>query len=245
MPLDLNPNSADEYGVLSSDFTDVFPSSGQIDIDGIKYTYTGKLDFFAPKDVQGPFQLRNIQEWNTHNTDLEDAYHFTGINAIEFTKFDWLPSSANHDNFDGCVIGVSSGYAWENDTTFFKPWITTGGVIVMQRHRGRYYAENDSIPANNDNVSTQDKVYLTNGLTGIACTEALTEEYQHENGTFVFIDSDDSVEILGYSACSGNMDNSIETLLDIVCKIAGTKATFPGDEVTASHVFADGGTLTL
>jgi hypothetical protein len=59
------------------------------------------------------------------------------------------------------------------------------------------------------------------------------------------VDSDDSVAITGYSASSGNMDNSIETLLDIVCKIAGTKATFPGDTITPTHTFADGGELTL
>ena len=246
MPCDLDPNSVDEYGTLYSDFLEEFAAAGQISCDDIKYTYTGKVDFFTnPKDIQGPFQLRNILEWNSHNVDLDDAYQYTGINAVEFTKFDWLDSDPHHDDFNGCAIGVSSGYAWLNDETFFKPWITTDGVIVFQRHRGRFYALNDSIPANNENVSLQDKCYLTNGLTGIACTAVLAEEYQHLNGTFVFIDSDDKVEILGYRSCSGNSDNSIETLLDVTCKIAGTKATFPGDEVTASHIFTDGGSLAL
>jgi hypothetical protein len=250
MPCDLDPNSADDHGILYSDFLEEFAASGQISCDDIKYTYTGKADFFTdPKDMEGPFQLRNILDWvdpaGRYETDLDDAFYYTGNKAIEFTKFDWLPSIANHENYDGCVIGISSGYAWMQDETFFKPWITTGGVVVFQRHRGRFYAANDSIPANNDNTSLQDKCYLTNGLTGVTCTETLEEEYQHSNGTFVFIDSDDSVSILGYRSSSGNSDNSIETLLDIVCRIAGTKAVFPGDEVTATHTFADDGSLAL
>jgi hypothetical protein len=243
MPCDVDPDDA------GSDFLDHFPESGQVDVDGIVYTYDVKNDFFADEeDIQGPFQLRNVLDWvdplGRYETDLEDAFNFAGNRAIEFTKFDWLASAGNHDNFNGAIIGTSYGYGWVNDETFFKPWITTGGVIVMQRSRGRYYAENDEIPENANN-SLIDRVYITNGLSTISPTEVLSDEYFHQPGSFVYIDSDDSVFLYGFAASSGNPDNSVENLLEKICRIAGTKAYFPGDDETATHTFADNGTLTL
>jgi hypothetical protein len=240
MPCDIDPD--DGY---TSNFITLFGDTGVVDVDGYKYNYTGRNHFFDDTYlICGPYQLRSILDWNGYDTDRDDSYHYPGIKAIEFSNFAWLDSQSHHDDYLNAIIAISTGYSWLNDETFFKPWITTNGQVVFQRHRGRYYAMNNVVPAETDG-STMDKVYITNALTGISAVEILTDEIVHAHGTFVYIDSDDAVYLHGFMGAGGDPDLSIENLLDKICRIAGTEASFPGDTVVATHTFADNGTLTL
>ena len=237
MPLDLNPNTVD------SDFLTLFPSSGKIDCNGYKFTYASKNTFFSDLPIQGPFQVRAIIDWNgtSYETDLEDSYHYTGDWAIEFFKFEWLPSAENHDKFLNAIIGTSNSQAWLNDKTFFKPWVTTDGVIVWQLERSRYYSAN--IPDMSD-ASLKTQAWITHGLAGLAA-QGVTQQASFNKNSFVYLDSDDLVVIQGFTAESGEDDYSIAMLLDKFCRIAGTNSNFPGDIITATHTFSDGGSLTL
>jgi hypothetical protein len=250
MPCDIDP----ETGVSAFD---AFPSNGQVDCDGYKYTFAGKNSFFADDAIRGPFQLRNIMNWDDpdrYETDLDDSYHFSGSRAVEFFDFAWRGSSAHHNDFLGALVCTNTGYSWLAGETFFKPWITTGGQVVFERERMRIYAEAIPEEANNSMV---DKVWLTNGLTSILptvgnpkVTESNTEvtvesAITHAEGAFVYVDSNDSILCSGFMGVSGADDNTIEGLLDRVCRISGTQAAFPGDSLIATSSLAENGTVNV
>lgn len=224
MPLDLDPETS------ASAFS-AFPSSGNISCDDYIYSYSSKLSFFDYLAIKGPYQLRAVLNWvdpSRYERDLEDNYDFLGDRAVEFFCFQWLASQANHDLYNGAMVCTDSGYNWLADETFFKPWITTGGEVVYQLERMRIYGKDNIIPEN-ANDSTLEKIYLTNGLLGVALVTKHDYDIQHTEGSFVYIDNSDSIIIRGFLGASGDEDNTIEKLLDKVCKISGTHAAFPGD----------------
>lgn len=223
MPLDIDPQTN------TSDFVTEFPASGKIDIEGQKYTYGGWYNHFTPmaQDPLGPFQLRNFGNWTAPFTkEYGGSYTHQGGMAIEFLLFKWWGTSHVLDYAD-VAVGSSSGYTWDNDTTQWKAYITTGGKIVLLRNRSRHYSFHipDYYP------STTEKIWLTNSLRDVYPVTAPENEIAHPSGTFVYFDSDDKVTLHGFMAYSGEHDNSIRRLLDKLCKIAGTKASFPGDSV--------------
>jgi hypothetical protein len=137
------------------------------------------------------------------------------------------------------MVCVNTGYQWIADETFFKPWVTTGGQVVYQLERMRVYGKDDIIPEDANN-SCVDKLWLTNGLTGVSLIVKENYDIQHEEGSFVYIDNDDSVILHGFMGATGDKDNNIESLLDKICRISGTQATFPGDTTIASSTLGSG-----
>jgi hypothetical protein len=237
MPCDIDPETgASAFGV--------FPSSGKISVDDYIYNFSGKNTFFTYDQIRGPYQLRAILNWNGYNTDLYDSYHYTGIRAVEIFDFEWISDDSNHALFAGAIVCTDNGYSWIADQTFFKPWVTTGGVVVWQLERMRIYGLNDVIPEG-ANDSCEEKVWLTNGLTGVALIDTTKTEVQHTTGSFVYIDHNDSVTLLGFMGTSGDEDNTIEGLLDKVTRLSGTQARFPGDHLIASAPLAQNGTVSV
>lgn len=240
MPLDID----DQTG--TSDFHVEFASSGTVDVDGKKYTYTGKSENYTHDANQplGPFQARNITNWLVHRVDLEDAHEFPEGYAIEFTHFIWQGSLAHYQDYHQHVIGLSTGFSWLNGDTFFKPWITTTGLIVMERERARFYSD-DLIIDDWASSTMNDKCWITNGLTGVAQVETTDEEILYQEGTFVYIDSDDKVWCYGFTAASGDEDYTVGRLLDKLNRIAGTTAEFPGDYTITLQALGDGESVAL
>ena len=221
LPLDMDDTS------LDSDFETDFPTSGTIDIDGIKYSYSGKNMFFSASNPPlGPFQLRNYSDWQSPFCfDPGGGYAYQGGMAIEIYLFKWLDGATHSDDLEGAIIATNAGMAWINQNTQWKAWITTVGQVVWARERSRHYSA--YIP--DYHASCSEKVYITNGLTGVAAIEASGEEVIHSEGTFVYIHSEDEIIIDGFYAASGDHDNSISSLLDKFCRVAGTMAILPGD----------------
>jgi hypothetical protein len=236
LPLDLDPSTS------ASDFETVFPESGTLDIDGIKYSYTGKSLYFDGSAPRGPFGLRNITSWNSpYNTDPTGGYTYQGGKAIEFLMFDWLNGAEGASYALAAVISSSAGHSWQNQQTQFKPWIRTGGQLVYLRNRVRMYSSGipDWVP------STDEKVYVTNGLIGVSVLSEVKTEYLHSYGTFAYLDNDDRVTLYSYCAASGDPDQTIQHLLNIYCRLSGTTPTFPGDFTIASQAVSSSQTVNL
>jgi len=233
LPLDMDDTS------LDSDFVTDFPTAGEIDIDGTIYKYTGKNEFFNDVDnpPNGPFQLRNYTNWGAPFTsDPGGGYTYQGGMAIEFYQFKWLDGATHSGDLEGAIVATNAGYAWINQNTQWKVWITTMGEVVWARERARHYSE--YIP--NYSASCSEKIYLVNGLTGVSLSTEAAESIFYPEGTFVYIHSGDEVEINGFYASSGDHDNSIASLLRKFCRIAGTDAVFPGDIILADGVYNPG-----
>ena len=239
MPCDINPVTG------ASDFLTLFPTSGRVDINGQIYTYTGKVTYFSSAPIQGPFQFRAVLNWTGYNKDLFDNQSYSAwVQAIEFFKFEWKSDAASHADFQGAIITTNNGDAWINDQTFYKPWVTSGGVVVWELERGRYYSQNNSIPSS-INPNDDQKVYITMGLTGLAPIDAASPSVLHPEYSFVFMDSADQVAVEGFYAVSGDEDLTLEILLDKVCNVAGTQANFPGNVISSDKTFTDGENITL
>ena len=222
----------------NSDLINRFPASGAVDIDGVIYNYSGKNIYFADNFPCGPYQLRNIGDWGSpYNRDPDGSVSYQGGKSIECLDFKWLSSPGD---YAGAIIATSAGYAWINQQTQWKPWIRTSGVQVLLRNRARFYSSEipDWYP------STDEKIYITNGLTGLSPADALGNTYMHSHGTFAYFDSGDEVKIHGFGAASGDHDQTIRYLIDVLCSLAGTGADFIGDRKTTQSI-ADGEQVNL
>jgi hypothetical protein len=225
----------------NSDLINRFPDAGKVDIDGVVYSYTGRNIFFTNNLPCGPYQLRNIGTWNSpYNKDPDGSFTYQGGKAIECYDFKWLSGSGHHNDYKDAIIASSAGYAWINEQTQWKPWITTGGVKVLLRNRARFYSA--AIP--DWYASTNEKIYITNGLTGLSPSETPAAVYLHSHGSFAYVDSGDEVKIHGFGAASGDHDQTIRFLIDLLCSLAGTRADFIGDWKTAQLVL-DGSEVDL
>lgn len=230
MPIDV------DIKTNTSDFLTEFPTSGVIDIDTIKYNYTGKSAGLTANQCRGPFQLRNTREWpSPYNQEYDGTYTYQGGKAIEFLMFNWAKSPTD---YAGNIIATSAGYAWANSQTQWISYIKTGGVKVFLRNRARFYSGDE--PDWYD--SCDEKCWITNGLTGVTAAETDDAEYLHQSGSWAFLHSDDSVVLYEYYAVSGENDQTIHSLLKTLSEIAGTEAVFPGDyniaTVTSNRKFA-------
>lgn len=237
LPLDSNVEEG------SSDFINRFPDFGKIDIQGVIYSYVtrNKTMYDTSRPYMGPFQLRNTESWSKpFNSDREGFTYQEGA-AVEITQFNWWSGTEHAVDFAGNIIASSSGFNWYIEQTLWKVWITTGKKVVWLRNRARHYSLDmpDYYPDGNE------KFYITDGLTGVRAVSEEEVEYNHPYGSIVYYDNDDKVSIHGFSAVSGNHDESVQTLLEKFCKVAGTNASFIGDSVTPSRVLISGEEMDL
>jgi hypothetical protein len=161
--------------------------------------------------------------------------------SIEFLWFNWWTGAAHALDYASMLVATNEGYAWLNDKTLWRVWITTGNALVWERNRSRWYSAN--IPTYYS-VGTE-KIWVTNGFTGVTPVVAEDLDYKHPEGCFAFLHSDDSVSLHGFIGFSGERDNSIADLLDRFCRIAGTLSDPSGDTVIAALTLPDGGTQAL
>ena len=237
LPCDLNPLLA------TSDFIERFAeSAGQVDIEGVIYNYQGKnrLMYDNNKPYRGPYQIRNAESWDPPFNDDLNGKTYIGGKAVEITQFQWLNGITNAEDYKDSIIASSSGYSWMLGESQWKVWITTGGDVVWLRNRARHYSteQPDYYPDGND------RMYITDALSEVDPVND-GAEYSHEFGTFVYRHSDDMISLHGFSAFSGAHDQSLKTLIEKFCKLAGTEANFIGDRLNPSQFVADGGELTL
>lgn len=221
MEPDLNPDTG------LSDFLNEFPSDGSIDIDGKIYLYFSKVSMFnEATPAMGPYQLRNLGNWQPpYNRDRSGDYTYVGGFAVEFLQFRWWEGDEHAEDYQGAVISSSAGYNWINTETQWKSWIRTGGEVVLLRNRARHYSDEGE----NYYADATEKMWVTNGLTEVRPAYPGDSEHVHRPGAFAYIDNDDQVMVHGFAASSGYHDNSIRSLLDKFCRLAGTAASFPGD----------------
>lgn len=264
MPCDINPATG-ESDVIKNPYAtpglQYFPNSGRVDCCHNIYTYADinqcfwyREDELEENCIEGPFQSRNVLEWvGNYNWDREDDTPYDDWQrAIEFSKFAWISDADHHDDYtnDGmwaaghaAMMAMDDGEVWLNDQSFFKPWVTTGGEVVYQLERGRYYCiPGYKFPENTTSVGK--KVWITQGLTGVVPVTSTDTGLNPEN-SFVYLDNYDEVSLSGFMAVSGDEDMSIQLLLDKICRISGTIGVFPGDDAQPDQTLSQDETIVL
>ena len=74
--------------------------------------------------------------------------------------------------------------------------------------------------------------------------DPLVATYMHSPGSFAYFDSGDETKIHGFGAASGDHDQTIHYLIDILTSLAGTRADFIGDWKTMQTI-PSGSEITL
>ena len=218
----------------------LFPESGTVEVNGVTYSYSSKNTFFSGSQRRGPYQLRSIVDVKSkYARDPDDNTSFQTGKAVDMTFFDWRTGASGKDDFTGAIVGSGAGYAWVNDQSMFRPWVTTDGVTRRLMSRSRHFS--DTIPSNY--YPGMDKIWLTDGLTGIS-TESVPEGINatglvHPCGAVVFLSSNDEINIHSYFGCSGDDDESVSSLIDRFAKISGASVSFPGDKVFTGTLTAN------
>lgn len=232
MPLDWNPDEG-ASGIST------MPTAGQVDVGGRIYNYTGKNTVVTTP--RGPFHLRNRGPWPSNYNADRLGYVYPNTDSIEFLMFRWWDGTGHATDYANALIGSNEGYAWANDKTLWRVWITTSGSLVWLRNRSRWYS--DEIPSyyNTD----AEKIWITQGLTGVSPVVADEFDYHHPEGCFAFLHSDDSVAIHGFVGFSGDPDNSVMDLLERFCRVAGTEADAAGDVRIANVELDDNEEVSL
>jgi len=252
LPLDINPSTG------ASDALTLFPWSGQIDIEGTKYSYNGIWPTFTDVSIPyteplGPYQLRSVGDvlppYSKPPPSEGDDNPMTGAGGrcIAILQFAWLENTVGNEGlFAGATVGSTAGHAFFENAAQWKIWITTNGKLVWIRERARHYVEDQYADLIGDDFGTlSSKIYITNGMDGVVPIDKIENEFVYEEGTFVFLDSDDKIDVYGFYAVSGDHDQDLKSLLGKFCKIAGTTATFPGDFTPADEMVASGGQVNL
>lgn len=221
-----DPNQSSIIGVLPGQTNlDDFPSSGTLVINGAKYTYDGKVSF--EDDIKGPYQCRNTG-LNYKYTNYTKAY--TG-NAVEFTMFEYISNSLYYNKYANKLMCMNNGFGFVLSNTDFAPFIRTSGKRVELHNRSRNFADE----VEGDNFGLYQKVWLTEGFTGVSRTTTSDEAISHPEGEFALLDYDDEVLSAGFFAASGAKDVTVEDMIQMICQLSGAEAEFPGDYIHSSR----------
>jgi hypothetical protein len=229
-----DPAQSTFVGLLSGYDTslfEAFPSSGTIVIDNVIYTYTGKTGTsIIPR---GPYQLRCANAWNYSSP--ADGEHYSG-NSVEITYFDWKSNPTYHEEYQNYIVASNAGYSWLINEIDYKPWITTGGLLIYLNHRCRIFGFNLSLDTY---ISCADKMFITMGLTGVALAPD-QESFLHSEGSYCYQQEENEIEFADYYASSDDQDSTISDLISKICKMSGAKPLFPGDKTHTTLSLTDG-----
>lgn len=193
-----------------SDTTD-FPSSGRVQINNNVYEYTGKISM---PDFVGPYQYRQANAYGLP--------YGNGQSGVEYYNFNWNGLATD---YAGKMIAIDNGSNFVCSATLWRIFTRVSGEITYSMGRARAYSLNNQIAKTYGSLAN--KVWITGGLTGVS---SITPYSGYESvGDLAVVKLDGSIICKWISSTGGYDDATIETLMDRVCAISGTKANFPGN----------------
>ena len=230
-----------------------FPPSGSVDIDGLIYTYTGKSAHFTTLPALGPYQITGYGK-NTYpfNQDLDGGFTYNkGDNYVDVTISRNLSGVVGANYYAGAILGTSGGRSFVISEIQWKSWTAVNGVTVNKEDEAKVYSSG----LTKWTPTVDERVYITDGFTGVAAVDTTKEtnagndatqmnSYMHCPGVFCYLDNSDESRLMGFQATSGDHDQTIHLLLELFCNLSGTAATFIGDR-KVSQTIHNGEEITL
>lgn len=215
-----DPEISNRTGILpGAHLWGEFASTGRVRIEDNVYDYTNTHSRPEGEELLGPYQGRNVGGPYGYSND---GANYSG-NAAEFTRLDWIDNSAHHSDFDGEYMATDGGIVWAISDVDFQPYITTEGVQVFLKNRGRYF----SGEANGDVIGMSVPVWITHVLMGLR--QVSGEAATHGKGSIAYLINESTVRIYEFAAASGYDDLTDRDAIERVCRTANGEANFPGD----------------
>ena len=223
--------TADENGMNSAgiamlpgkdiDLLDLFPTLGNVLVGDNKYAYSSKN---KPAEIRGPFQFRQ----NGDGTEGQYVEPYGDNSAgLECYDFDWLKSDSS---YIGYIIALDDGYNYVCTGTKWQIWITSSGVVQYIRDRARYLAAGTEIGDYYHDLSN--RIYMTGGLMNCNLIDG-TETRQGMN-SMVKLAHEGSMWCREFFGSSGDIDATVEDLIDRISKTSNAQAIFPGNVEVSS-----------
>jgi hypothetical protein len=223
----------------SADFA-AFPSSGQVDIDGVIYSYTDKIT--RSTELRGPFEFFSYGTFN--ETNSFDGQHYPGYGAgfskgascagISYADFLWLDGDEgsapiNRGLNKGDILATDQAYNWPAIDTEWKAFVVqTGQQLYLDRAKTFC-----SVIKSEPYISTEGKLWITSGLTGVKLITGQTNSL-HGPGSYCFLHNNESITLKNFAASSGDHDATVADMLAMISRMAGAKTNFAGDRVIAT-----------
>jgi hypothetical protein len=205
--------NTDGVGIMPLDIgaLDLLPASGTIRFGDDRYSYTGKTA--TPSVVRGPFQYRQAGYY---------AAPYGNENyGLECRHFNW---TADPSVLNGYLAAVDSGQAFTINGALWQIYTSTDGVVSYHYNRARYYSLNPFIA---NPLSTSQRVYVTGGLTGL--NPLSTTPISHGLGERACLELNGVIECRWFSGAGGGKDTTVGDLVNVISRLAGARASFPGN----------------
>jgi hypothetical protein len=193
-----------------------FTDTGIIRIEDCQYAYSSR---YTVDLVEGPYQGRNVGGPYDYSND---GAAYSGM-ATEFTRFSWQDNATEHTAFLGKYLATDTGVVWQIDDTDYKPFITTEGVQVFLKNRGRFFGPE----IDGDVIGQEIPVWITHALLGIQ--QVSGEPRTHGRGSIAYLVHQCIVKLYEFAAAGGNDDLTDREAIAKICRLARGEAVFPGD----------------
>lgn len=201
---------------------DSFPSSGspRVDIGDRIYAYDGKVEFSSGSSghIRGPFQYRQHDEY------VDPYGDGWGLECRDHDRSLW------NGAFSGMLLGVDDGYVYVIEDSDWTIWDRQDGVTRQLPGRARFYLDEDMLKKAYHTLSN--RCYITEGL---ALSYLWSGESQIEAwGDICYYHVDGDIQCNGFRGSSGDIDATIEDLVERIARSSGASIVFPGDYVSSS-----------
>jgi hypothetical protein len=193
-----------------------FPSSGNVDIGDRVYSYTSKINH---SEIRGPFQYRQHGKYPPPYGN--DHY------GIEVRDMDWSKSDGA---YTGYLLAVDDGLVYKITGSKWEVFNSNAGVRNYLPGRARYYATESILKIAYHTLSN--RVYVTGGLDGSSLLrgEATIESW----GEMCYLHTEGHFKLLGFRGSSGDIDATVEDIVEHIARSSGADIAFPGDYTSGS-----------
>ena len=198
-----------------------FPSGGYVDIGDQVYVYSGVIN---PTTIRGPFQYRQHGKY--------DPPYGNGF-GLECRDHDWNGSDGS---YTGYLMGVDDGTVYRVTGSKWRTFNKTGGVTQWLPGRVRYYAQQDILTDAFHTLSN--KVYITGGLNNASLLRG--EATGQPWGETCMIHTDGTIKLIKFAGSSGDIDATVEDLIERISSNSGAVVQFPGDYTAGSLSMVSG-----
>ena len=192
-----------------------FPTSGYADIGDQVYAYNGVIN---PAVIRGPFQYR---QHGHYQPPYGNGY------GLECRDHDW---NGTDGSYTGYLMGVDDGTVYKITGSKWRTFNKTGGVTQWLPGRARFYAQQDILTDAFHTLSN--KVYITGGLDNASLLrgEATSQPW----GETCMLHTDGTVKLIRFAGSSGDVDATVEDLVERISANSGASVQFPGDYTAGS-----------